>query len=267
MTTTDDRVSPILNRERFGLFTIQNIVNNAGISNNLITITSGGTHYAAGDITVTFSAPDVGANTATGNVLPSMLSGGKITGINIINPGAGYFSAPTVTVTEAAATANGTNATAFINGEENASGGNILAGYQTKIVELAEGIYAGDLIVRLDAIRPPGTDIGVYFKVLSPFDKDPFASKRWVKMEKVNNLYSPDQRNNVSLEYKYNIEKGEIEYFDDDKAYPLGKVFKYFAIKLRLTAQDPTVVPMVDSLKVLAVPGESEIPSINGGSY
>lgn len=269
MATTDNSISPIINRERFGLLAISNIINNAGISNNMITITNGGSHSCAASITVTFGAPDVGANTATGNVLPSMLSGGKVTGINIINPGAGYFTAPTVTLVEAAASAN---ATAVVNGETNASGGNIFAGYQTKIVELAEGIYAGDLIVRLDAIRPPGTDIGVYFKVLSPLDKDNFASKKWQKMTKVNNLYSPDQNQNVRLEYRFAPEgldklKGEIEYFEGDKSYPLGKVFKYFAIKLRLTAQDPTVVPSVDSLKVLAVPGESEAPTISGGGY
>lgn len=270
MSTTDNSVSPIINRERFGLLAIQNIVNNAGISNNMISITSGGTHSCAASIVVTFSPPDVGANTATGNVLPSMLSGSTVTGINIINPGAGYFTAPTVTLAEATSSAN---ATAVVNGEtDNSTGGNILSGYQTKIVELAEGINAGDLIVRLDAIRPPGTDIGVYFKVLSPLDKDPFASKKWQKMTKVNELYSLDQNQNVRLEYRFapdglDLLKGEIEYFEGDKAYPLGKVFKYFAIKLRLTAQDPTVVPLVDSLKVLAVPGESEPPTISGGGY
>jgi hypothetical protein len=264
LSTTDDRVSPIINRERLGLFAIQNIINNAGISNNLITVTNSGAHTCAASIVVTFSSPDVGANTATANILPSMLSSGKVIGVNIINPGAGYFNAPTITIEEPAIASN---ATAIVNGENNTSGGNIFAGYQTKIVELAEGIYAGDLIVRLDVVRPPGTDVGVYFKVLSPFDKDSFVSKKWVKMEKVNDLYSPDQNSNVRLEYRFALDKGEIEYLEGDKSYPLGKVFKYFAIKLRLTAQDPTVVPMVDSLKVLAVPGESELPSIDGGGY
>jgi hypothetical protein len=264
LSTTDDRVSPIVNRERLGLFAIQNIINNAGISNNMITVTNSGAHTCAASIVVTFSSPDVGANIATGNILSTMLSSGKVTGVNIINPGAGYFNAPTITIEEPAIASN---ATAIVNGENNTSGGNIFAGYQTKIVELAEGIYAGDLIVRLDVVRPPGTDVGVYFKVLSPLDKDPFVSKKWVKMEKVNDAYSPDQNSNVRLEYRFALDKGEIEYFEGDKSFPLGKVFKYFAIKLRLTAQDPTVVPMVDSLKVLAVPGESELPSIDGGGY
>jgi hypothetical protein len=36
---------------------------------------------------------------------------------------------------------------------------------------------------------------------------------------------------------------------------PLGGTFKQFAVKIRLTAEDPTVVPSVESLKVIAVPG------------
>jgi hypothetical protein len=36
---------------------------------------------------------------------------------------------------------------------------------------------------------------------------------------------------------------------------PVGGKFKYFAIKLRLTAADPSVPPYVDTLVVQAVPG------------
>jgi hypothetical protein len=234
----------------------------------MITITSAGSHGGSNSaLTVTFSTPDVGGNTATGYVAASQLSGGKVLGITMANPGAGYLSTPTVTISEPAA---GANATAIVAGETDADGGNILCGYQTKIVELADGLDAGDLIVRLDAIKPAGTDIAVYFKVLSGQDKDPFVSKKWQKMTKTTatDINSPDQNHIVRIEYKHNLKRGEIEYFEGNTAYPLGKRFKYFAIKIRLTAQDPTVVPMVDSIKVLAVPGETPVlPLINGGAY
>lgn len=267
LATTDDSVSPILNKERMGLFAIQNIINNAGISNSMITITSAGSHGATNsDITVAFSAPDVGANTATGYVAASQLSSGKVLGITVVNPGAGYLSTPTVTLSEATASSN---ATAVVAGETEADGGNILCGYQTKIVELADGLDAGDLIVRLDAIKPAGTDVAVYFKVLSGQDKDPFVSKKWQKMTKTTatDVNSADQNNIVRIEYKHNLKRGEIEYYEGNTSYPLGRRFKYFAIKIRMTAQDPTVVPLVDSIKVLAVPGETPVASINGGNY
>lgn len=252
MSTTDDSVAPIINRERISLYALQSIINNAGIANNLISITSPGNHVVAADIAVTISMPDIGTNRATANVLPGMLSGGRLTGINIINPGSGYLTSPTITITEAAAS---TNATAVINGETDASGGNLLNRYQTKIVTLDDGFDAGDLIVRLDARKPQGTDIAVYFKVLSALDADSFVSKKWKKMTVVSDRISADQNQVVPLEYRYSLTNGYIQYFDGEKSLPLGGTFKYFAIKIGLVAADPTVVPSVESMRVIAVPG------------
>ena len=252
MATTDSSVAPILNRERFGLFALQNIINNGGIANNLISVTSGGSHSNASNIVVTISAPDVGTDRATANILPSMLTGGKVTAVNIINAGSGYLTSPTISIVEAAASSN---ATAVINGETDASGGNILSKYQTKIVTLEDGFDSGDLIVRMKAYKPAGTGISVYFKVLSGLDSDPFVSKKWQKMTVVNDYTSQDQTTAVSLEYRYTLNKGVISYFDGAKTLPLGGTFKYFAVKIAMTAEDPTVVPGVESLKVIAVPG------------
>lgn len=265
MTTTDTSVSPVINRERFSIFSLQNIINNAGIANNLISITSPGSHSNALNVTVTISAPDVGANNATANVTPALLSGGSVLGINIINPGSGYFTTPTITISEPAASAN---ATAVINGETDISGGNNLAKYQTKVVELESGFDAGDLIVKMNAIKPQGTNIQVYFKVLSGLDSEPISAKKWQLMTVVNNNISPDQVTLVPLEYRYAINKGQIEYFDGNKAQPLGGSFKYFAVKIRMTASDPTVVPMIEDLRVIAVPGEVPVLNdVDGGFY
>jgi len=252
MTTSDDRISPILNYERLNLFTLQNIINNAGIANNLISVTSPGAHSNAANIAVTISAPDVGTNRATANVTAALLSSGKVVGINIINPGSGYFTTPTITIAEAGASSN---ATAVISGETDSTGGNILAKYQTKIVTLEDGFDSGDLIVRLDAIKPSGTDVQVYFKVLSALDSDPFITKKWQLMTKSRDNISADLTKRVPLEYRHSLTKGKIEYFDGSKTMPLGGTFKQFAVKIRLTSEDPTVVPSVESLRVIAVPG------------
>lgn len=264
LSTTDESVSPIINRERLGLIAAQNIINNAGIANNLISITDGGAHVSAANIVVTISPPDVGSSTATANVTPALFSGGKVTGINIIDPGSGYFTTPTITISEPGATKN---ATALINGETDATGGNILAKYQTKVVTLKDGFDAGDLIVRMNAIKPQGTQVAVYFKVLSAADTDPFVSKTWQKMTPVAESVSPDQATAVPLEYRYSLSNGRISYFDGKRAMPLNGTFKNFAIKIRLTAEDPTVVPMVDTMTVLAVPGDEPINPIDGGYF
>lgn len=259
LTTTDDAVSPVVNRERAGMFALQNIINNSGIANTLISITSRGSGYSVGNtVNVTISMPDVGTNQAIANVLPGMLgSNGEIQGINIINPGSGYFTTPTITIqTGVADTLNvGRNAAAKINGETDATGGNGLAKYQTKIVTLSDGFESGDLIVRLDAIRPVGTDVQVYFKVLSGQDSEAFIDKKWQRMNKVSDTYSQTANDSVPLEYRYNVDTGSVNYIQDGKALPLGGKFKYFAIKIRLSAADPSVIPAVDSLRVIAVPG------------
>jgi hypothetical protein len=267
MSTSDSTVSPILNQERFGLFTIQNIINNAGISNNLISIVNSGTHINPVNINVEISEPDFGSNRATANVTPALFSGGKVLGINIINPGSGYFSTPTIKISEIGSTSN---ATAVINGETDASGGNILAKYQTKVVTLADGFDSGDLVVKMEAIKPSGTEIAVYFKVLSALDNESITVKKWQKMYETTNpsKYSPDQVTKIPIEFRQSLTKGQVEYFDGGKSYPLGGSFKYFAIKIRMTAQDPTVVPFVESLKVIAVPGEVPLKKdVDGGLY
>ena len=252
MATSDSTVSPILNYEQISAFTLTNIINNAGLANNLITITNPGNHMNAANIAITISMPDIGSDTATANVLPGMLSGNSLLAINITNPGSGYYSTPEIFILEPGAPAN---ATAVIAGETESSGGNILAKYQTKIVTLEDGFDAGDLVVRLDAIKPTGTDVAVYFKILSSKDLDNFGDKKWKLMRKVRDNISPDLNKVVPLEYRFSLTKGSIEYKEGDKIYPVGGVFKQFAIKIRLTSSDPSVAPSVDSLRVIAVPG------------
>lgn len=252
MSTSDSTVSPILNYEQLSAFTLTNIINNAGLANNLITITNPGNHMNAANIAITISMPDIGSDTATANVLSGMLSGNSLLAINITNPGSGYYSTPEIFILEPGAPAN---ATAVIAGETESSGGNILAKYQTKIVTLEDGFDAGDLVVRLDAIKPTGTDVAVYFKILSSKDLDNFGDKKWKLMRKVRDNVSPDLNKVVPLEYRFSLRKGSIEYNEGDKIYPIGGVFKQFAIKIRLTSNDPSIAPSVDSLRVIAVPG------------
>ncbi len=71
-----------------------------------VTLQTGGSGYSSSP-TVTFSAPPSGV-TATGT---ATVSGGVITGINITNPGSGYVTAPSITITDS----TGVNATAICN--------------------------------------------------------------------------------------------------------------------------------------------------------
>lgn len=65
-----------------------------GVSSTNILVT-GGSGYTS--VAVTFSSPNVGFNTATGGF--GAIIDGVLTGFTLTNPGSGYFTRPTVTIT------------------------------------------------------------------------------------------------------------------------------------------------------------------------
>lgn len=255
LSTTDNAVSPMFNTERLSLIGIENLINNAGLTSNNVTITSrGGLHSNAANITVTISAPTLsGGVQALANVLPSAIVSGNITGINVYNAGSGYVTSPTITIAESTAGVT-TNATAIINSEDSSFGGNAKARYLTRMISLADGFDAGDLRIFLNAIRPKGTNIIVYYKVVSSTDPENFYNKKWKKMELVKDLYSIDQESTVELQYRPNLTAGKLSYVEDGIEYPLGGKFKNFAIKIVLLSEDTTVVPYVVNFRSIATP-------------
>jgi hypothetical protein len=257
LSTTNPDVSPVFHAEPFNIISFGNIINTGGISQSDISITAVGNHINAANIVVTFTAP-TGDNpiTATANVLANGLSGNNLIALNIINPGAGYVVAPTVTITEAASPAN---ATVVVTGENSTSGGNGNVRYVTRPITLADGFASGDLNVFLQAIRPQGTDILVYYKILGTADTQPISNISWQLMTKENDIYSPDQQTPINLAYNtgYNsvgVPIGSAAYVQNGVQYPIGGAFGTFMIKIVLFANDPTVPPEVQNLRAIAVP-------------
>lgn len=254
MTSTDNTVSPIFNTERISLLGIENLINNGELNASDITITNGGQHLNVENVTVTFSAPDLpGGVTATGYVDSANLIATNIVSILMTNVGSGYTVSPTITISEPGAASN---ATAVIVSENKTSGGNAKARYITRVIELADNFDAGDLRVYLNAVKPAGTHIGVYYKVLSSTDPETIYDKKWRKMELLKDEISVDQVQRVKLNYKPDLYSGKLVYIDEDDniQYPLGGKFKYFAVKIALFAQDSTVPPYVTGLRVIASP-------------
>ena len=255
LSTNDSYVSPSIDLERLSGVATEYLINDAGISVSDITLTNLGQHSNAANITVTFSAPDRSGG-VTANAYVAALSAvtgytGNVSIIVVDNPGSGYYRAPTMTLSEPAAT---TNATAVVAGENGASGGNCRARYVTKPITLADGFDAGDLRVYLDCNRPVGTDINVYYKVKSGEDSQAFEDKKWQLMSKVNDNFSKDQNQMIELEFRPSLDVNKISYVENGITYPLGDKFKYYAIKIVLTAESPTVVPYVTNYRAIATP-------------
>ena len=256
MVTTDADVSPIINRERLGVIAMRNVINNAGISNGKISITNIGTGYTT-NAAITITDPDGNGTGANGYAVRNNSAGSlanTIDHIVIDNPGFGYITTPTITIAAPAVSAGNTTATAKVSGETSTSGGNIFSKYVSKQIVLADGFDAGDLRVYLRMIKPAGTDVHVYYKVLSSFDPEPFTNKSWKLMNKYTNFTSKDDITPVQIEYRPSLESGELKYVENNTTYPLGGKFKTFAIKIALVSSDPTVFPSVIDMRAIATP-------------
>lgn len=248
LSSTDPDVSPLVNIERLSMVAFENFINDASIANTDISITSGGAHSNAANITCSITAPDL-SDGVQANAYVSSLSSSNVSVVIVDNPGSGYITTPTITFSEPGIASN---ATGVIAGETGSIGGNCKVRYVTKQITLA--IDGGDLRVYLDANRPAGTNIHVYYKVMSSSDAQQFADKKWQLMNKVSDIYSQDQNQIIELEYRPNLLKGVLSYTENGVVYPLGGKFKYFAVKIVMTAGDTTVYPSVLNFRAIATP-------------
>jgi hypothetical protein len=255
LSSTDDKVSPILSDAGSTVYTITYNINNCPLSNSLITIANGGSGYNVNTTSVSISSP-TGKNGsqayATANI-----ANGSINRIDIIVPGSGYITTPTITITDANSSP-GNGASVIITGETSVHGGPAATKYFTKKVVLAAGNDSGDLNVYLTAYRPVNTDILVYYKILSSSDPQTFESGYWQLMTKTQSsdtLYSTtrtDLHEYVFAPGVNGTDQGYISYVSTNGQTYYN--FIQFAIKVVLVSTDNTSVPFLSDLRAIALP-------------
>ena len=255
LNTVDNAVSPMISDAGLSVYSIKWNINNAELSNSVITLTSGGTGYNANTTSVTISSPTGSGGTqayAAANV-----ANGVIQSVYLTSNGSGYITTPTVTITDANTTP-GTGATAIITGETSKNGGNITAKYVTKKVVLDATLDSGDMNVYLTAYRPVNTDILVYYKILNRNDTQRFDDGSWQLMTSINNsgsLYS--QTRDDKYEYVFapgtsGVGQGYVTYTSTTGQTYTS--FSQFAIKVVMISSDHTYTPFANDLRVIALP-------------
>jgi hypothetical protein len=256
MNSVNDAVSPMISDDGLSVYSITWNINNLELSNNIITVASGGTGYNANTIAVTVSATD---GYGSGAVAAANISGGIIQNIYFTNPGSGYVKTPTITITDPTTRVGNSNASVIITGETSKSGGNALARYFTKKVVLNQGFDSGDLRVYFTAYRPVNTNIHVYYKLLSRNDTQKFEDGEWQLMTLINNsdsLYS--QTRNDSFEFvaapgTSGVAQNYVSYTSDVTNQTYNN-FSQFAIKVVLSTSDNTSVPFLSDIRAIALP-------------
>lgn len=146
-------------------------------------------------------------------------------------------------------------------GETSASGGGLINKYISRIVTLADGQDAEDLKVLITAYRPPSTEVKIYAKILNNEDgaSSGFESKDWIELEYLDDtIYSSIGNRNDFKEYTFKFPaayltgpNGEVQYTNEDGTTFTG--FKYFQIKIGLSATNSAVVPRVADLRAIAL--------------
>jgi hypothetical protein len=259
MTTTDPNVSPIISDDGVSLYAVRYVINNMPISNNVINIANPGYGYNIATASVNVSSPDL-VNGTTATFTISANANGAITSINTISGGSGYLTNPTITIYDPT-TRGGSNANCVIRvqGETGSSGGNALARYFTKKVVMAPGNDSGDLRVFLSAYNPLGTGIYVYYKILNSQDTSSFESGNWQLMTCINNFnnYSTSTTNLIQYEFApgvFNSNQANNNISYTNSSGQTYTSFIQFAIKIVMATNDPTNVPNITSLQVLALP-------------
>jgi hypothetical protein len=288
MSTADPDISPILNTERFALQAFSYDINNANLANSFISLTYTGAGYNATatsgnsvfgssnstvnnyaqlyreqflannwnvgfyNITITNNPNDSGSG-AQGFAVANTDGSNTVNYIVLTNPGSGYLETPTISITTGNATSN-IQATALVAGETDKSGGNIVSKYISREIILEDGFDSSDISVFMDAIRVTGTDIQVYYKVVSSEDPDLLSDKSWRRMQKVKDTFSKDYNTKITLQFKPDLNVNQISYTENGVNYPIGGTFKSFAIKVCLLTTDGAIVPKLDNLRISALP-------------
>lgn len=122
--------------------------------------------------------------------------------------------------------------------EDSSAGGNALARYMTRRVTLGDGFDSDGLRVQLQVYNTGNNSVKVYAKSQASDDSTDFASKDWKELPLIS---AP----NLS---RYSNDFVNLEFGDDEMP-----TFKTFAVKIVMLSNNPTDVPKVRNMKIIAL--------------
>ena len=248
LSTSNRLVSPILFHNRQQLITIENMINSTSLSEDLVKIVNKGSSYTT-NASVTFSS-----NTGYGANAWAVPSGsGQIETLVFDSYGTGYSDAVTATISGG----GGSGATLQVVSETDSSGGPALVRYISKTVTLLDGFDAGDLRVYLTAVKPPESNVQVYYKVRNSLDPEIIDERGWSRMvQKTGEFTYSVNREPLEFEFTPSLTSNNITYTTGSTTY---KTFNQFAIKIVLSSTDTVAskIPYVYDLRAIALPEDA----------
>jgi len=252
MSSLNDEVSPVVDLDRLSLLAIENLANNLSLDNTaVVVISSSNNWFSAAGLSVTISGG--GGSGANAYIANTQIDSNNRVLANVVvdSNGSGYTTSPTITISgNSALTAN-----IQCIGEDRSSGGPAYARYITRKVTLADGLDAGDFRVFFTAYKPSTANIYVYYKILSADDADVFDNKGYQLMTVIQGANNLSLNQDDFKEFVY--APGTANVGDGRVQYGSFVSFKYFAIKIVMTATDTTKVPRIRDFRTVALPALS----------
>ena len=143
---------------------------------------------------------------------------------------------------------SGNTAQMVYHGEDYQSGGPALARYFTKPVNLATGFDARDLTVYFDAIRPNGSNIYVYYKILpGTADNARLDDQSWRLMVQETSAAQISDAQYQAFEFR--TASGVAA----DGSSDTTDKFRMFAVKVVMATKDTTYVPTIKNFRAIAL--------------
>ena len=136
------------------------------------------------------------------------------------------------------------------NETEQPSGGSATAKYISRRVSLTDGFDASDLSVFLTMNKPAGTNVYVYYKVLSQFDPELFDDRPWQVMTQTTNVNNVALTDDEFTEFQFDPSGGNVNYTASGATYT---TFKIFAVKVVMTSTNTTKVPRIQDYRAIAM--------------
>ena len=268
LQSSNPDISPMIDITRFNLLTVENKINNLGLSNSDIVVANVGQNMQDGIYSLSISGGGGSGAAASANVV-----GGKLSRAWVTSSGTGYLTSPTINLFASLCTsvsgglpysggitvgtsANG--ASIVINSEDKKEGGNAKVRYLTRKVQLAPGFTSGDLRVYLLGYKPALSNIYVYGKFLSPGDSEPFEDKNWNLLTQINNnnFVSVDESDFRELTFApgtAGVPSNQITYTNSAGTQTFTD-FSTFAVKVVMSGDSTVNVPKIKDLRIIALP-------------
>ena len=244
LNSSDSKISPYIDIDRVNLVTVENSIDNGGLSNNDFYITNKGSGYGSGTTTAVVEGGG-SSNTAT---ITLTVTSGEVSDVTVTASGSGYISTPTVTVTDSSGTGSG--AEIVVIGETNNVGGNITAKYLTRKVTLEDGFDASDIKVIINAYKPKTSNIYAYAKVINADDPDTLDDKDFFLLSQETSSSVFSLNDDDIKEFIFKTSNDSVSYTSGNTTY---NKFKSFIIKIALLSTETTNPPKVKDLRAIAL--------------